>query len=244
MRSSAVARSARPRGVLRSSVGRDQADATGAGDREGRAGALRWAPAARARVPRSRPARLVEATPDLTLAELQTEPQQRCGLQAGLSTSTRRSGGSACGIKKSLRAVEQDRPDVAGKRRLWRAGSTSSIRRGSSFSTRQTPPPTWPALWPQPFGSASGCGRAAWPLAHHDLHRWAQAKRHRRTAGAGRADDGVAFRAYVEQFLAPALEPGDVVVLDNLAAHGVDGVRQAIAAAGASLLYLPPTAPI
>ncbi len=54
---------------------------------------------------------------------------------------------------------------------------------------------------------------------------------------------GTAFRAYVEQFLAPALEPGDVVVLDNLAAHKVDGVRRAIAAAGASLLYLPPYSP-
>ena len=42
---------------------------------------------------------------------------------------------------------------------------------------------------------------------------------------------GLAFRAYVEQCLAPALAPGDVVVLDNLAAHKIDGVRQAIAAA-------------
>jgi transposase len=54
---------------------------------------------------------------------------------------------------------------------------------------------------------------------------------------------GIAFRAYVEQFLAPALEPDDVVVLDNLAAHKVDGVRQAIAAASASILYLPPYSP-
>ena len=54
---------------------------------------------------------------------------------------------------------------------------------------------------------------------------------------------GVAFRAYVEQFLAPDLAPGDVVVLDNLAAHKVDGVRQAIAAARASLLFLPPYSP-
>jgi transposase len=54
---------------------------------------------------------------------------------------------------------------------------------------------------------------------------------------------GPAFRAYVEQFLAPALEPGDVVVLDNLAAHKVAGVRQAIAAAGAAILYLPPYSP-
>ena len=54
---------------------------------------------------------------------------------------------------------------------------------------------------------------------------------------------GLAFRAYVEQCLAPALAPGDVVVLDNLAAHKIDGVRQAIAAAGASILYLPPYSP-
>jgi transposase len=54
---------------------------------------------------------------------------------------------------------------------------------------------------------------------------------------------GTIFRAWVEQLLAPALEPGDVVVLDNLAAHKVDGVRQAIAAAGASILYLPPYSP-
>ena len=54
---------------------------------------------------------------------------------------------------------------------------------------------------------------------------------------------GDAFRAYIEQFLAPALEPGDVVVLDNLAAHKVGGVREAIAAAGAHILYLPPYSP-
>ena len=54
---------------------------------------------------------------------------------------------------------------------------------------------------------------------------------------------GEAFRAYVEQFLAPTLSPGDVVVLDNLAAHKVAGVREAIAAAGASILYLPPYSP-
>jgi transposase len=54
---------------------------------------------------------------------------------------------------------------------------------------------------------------------------------------------GRAFRAYIEQFLAPALTPGDVVVLDNLAAHKIDGVRQAVAAAGAAILYLPPYSP-
>jgi transposase len=54
---------------------------------------------------------------------------------------------------------------------------------------------------------------------------------------------GTAFRAYVEQLLAPALRTGDVVMLGNLAPHKVDGVRQAIAAAGDSILYLPPYSP-
>jgi transposase len=54
---------------------------------------------------------------------------------------------------------------------------------------------------------------------------------------------GEAFRAYVEQALAPVLGPGDVVAMDNLAAHKVAGVREAIQAAGASILYLPPYSP-
>jgi hypothetical protein len=50
---------------------------------------------------------------------------------------------------------------------------------------------------------------------------------------------GEIFKAYVEQMLAPALSPGDVVVRDNLAAHKVAGGEEAIRAVGASLLYLP-----
>jgi transposase len=55
--------------------------------------------------------------------------------------------------------------------------------------------------------------------------------------------DGEAFRAYVEQALAPDLRAGDVVIMDNLPAHKVHGVREAIEAAGARLLYLPPYSP-
>lgn len=54
---------------------------------------------------------------------------------------------------------------------------------------------------------------------------------------------GNAFLAYVEQVLAPTLKPGDIVVLDNLSAHKVPGIREAIEAAGAKLLYLPPYSP-
>jgi transposase len=55
--------------------------------------------------------------------------------------------------------------------------------------------------------------------------------------------NGDAFLAYATQFLAPTLKPGDVVVMDNLSAHKVSGVREAIEAVGASLLYLPPYSP-
>ena len=54
---------------------------------------------------------------------------------------------------------------------------------------------------------------------------------------------GAWFRAYVEQMLAPALQPGAAVVMDNLATHKVAGVQDAIRAAGASVLYLPPYSP-
>jgi transposase len=57
------------------------------------------------------------------------------------------------------------------------------------------------------------------------------------------AINGDAFRAYVEQFLAPTLTVGDIVIADNLASHKVAGVRQAIEQRGASLRFLPPYSP-
>jgi transposase len=57
------------------------------------------------------------------------------------------------------------------------------------------------------------------------------------------ATDREIFLAYLEQVLCPKLYPGDVVVMDNLSSHKVQGVRETIEAAGAQLLYLPPYSP-
>lgn len=57
------------------------------------------------------------------------------------------------------------------------------------------------------------------------------------------AMNGDLFLAYVQQQLVPALKPGDIVVMDNLASHKRAGVREAIEAAGAQLVYLPPYSP-
>ena len=55
--------------------------------------------------------------------------------------------------------------------------------------------------------------------------------------------DGEMFLAYVREFLCPTLQPGDIVILDNLSSHKVSGVEEAIRATGATLLYLPPYSP-
>jgi transposase len=55
--------------------------------------------------------------------------------------------------------------------------------------------------------------------------------------------NGEIFLAYVRESLVPTLAPGDIVVMDNLSAHKVAGVREAIAAAGARLMLLPPYSP-
>lgn len=55
--------------------------------------------------------------------------------------------------------------------------------------------------------------------------------------------DSECFKAYVNQVLVPTLEPGDLVVMDNLSSHKSEAIRSAIQAAGAELYYLPPYSP-
>jgi transposase len=55
--------------------------------------------------------------------------------------------------------------------------------------------------------------------------------------------NAASFLAYVEQVLVPTLRPGDVVIMDNLASHKTEAVREAIETAGAELRFLPPYSP-
>lgn len=57
------------------------------------------------------------------------------------------------------------------------------------------------------------------------------------------AINGITFLAYVRHVLAPTLREGDIVVMDNLSSHKIKGVREAIEAVGASVVYLPPYSP-
>ena len=55
--------------------------------------------------------------------------------------------------------------------------------------------------------------------------------------------DGDVFRAFVTRVLCPTLQRGDIGVMDNLGAHRVAGIRDAIEGCGAPLVYLPPYSP-
>jgi transposase len=88
--------------------------------------------------------------------------------------------------------------------------------------------------------------RCAVPFGHWHTATLVVALRHDRLCAPCVLDgpmNGSAFLAYIEQFLAPQLTPGDLVICDNLASHKVSGVAQAIEARGARLLYLPAYSP-
>jgi transposase len=187
---------------------------------------------------------LVAARPDLTLAELQTALQQHCGVRAGLSTIHTMLHRIGLRLKKTLKAAEQDRPDGAGERRRWRRWQPFMEPARFVFLDETATVTNMTRR----YGRSPSDQRlvAAVPHGHWRTTTFVAGLRQTGIVAPLVRDGrmtGAAFRAYVEQSLAPALPPGDVVVLDNLATHKVDGVRQAIAAAGASILDLPAYSP-
>jgi transposase len=143
-----------------------------------------------------------------------------------------------------LCAAEQDRPDVAERRDLWRAERLGiPVRRlvfidETSASTRMAR-----------LRGRSERGKrliAKVPHGHWKTTTFVAALRSDGLTAPVVVDgamNGEIFLSYVRTQLIPALQPGDVVVMDNLAAHKVAGVREAIESAGATVVYLPPYSP-
>jgi transposase len=146
--------------------------------------------------------------------------------------------------KKSLHAAEQQRPDVAAAREAWRDRQPTLAPDRLVFIDE-----TWATTnMTRRHGRAPRGQRLVAPVPHG---HWKTSTFVAALRSSGLtaplvvdgAINGDIFRAYVEQVLAPTLVPGDVVILDNLASHKVAGVRAAIEACGASLIYLPPYSP-
>ena len=146
--------------------------------------------------------------------------------------------------KKTSHASEQRRPDVLARRRAWFDGQTE-LDPAQLIFIDETGVNTKMARLRGWAPKGERC-RAAIPHGHWKTTTFTAGLRLDGIAAPMLLDGpmhGVAFRAYVEQVLVPDLSPGDIVVMDNLPAHKVAGIRQAIEAVGAHLLYLPPYSP-
>lgn len=146
--------------------------------------------------------------------------------------------------KKSAHALEQDRPDILKRRRAW-FDTQLDLDPAKLVFIDETGLSTKMAR----LRGRSPCGercRAGVPHGHRKTTTFTGALRLTGMTAPFVYDgamNGNVFRAYVEQVLVPTLAAGDVVIMDNLPAHKAAGVRDAIEAAGASLLYLPPYSP-
>ena len=143
-----------------------------------------------------------------------------------------------------MRAAEQDRPDVAAARKIW-ADDQAKLDPDRLIFIDETGTSTNMARL---RGRAPRGERLVGkiPHGHWKTTTFVAALRASALTAPCVIDgpmNGEVFLAYVEQVLAPSLKPGDIVVLDNLSAHKVPGVRETIQAAGAALLYLPPYSP-
>jgi transposase len=144
-----------------------------------------------------------------------------------------------------LRAREQDRPDVAEQRAVWRAEVMPGLDPERLVFVDETGAKTDMA---RSHGYAPAGQRLVDAVPYGRWHTTTFVAALRADGlGAPMAVDGAVngelFLAYVRQVLVPELRPGDVVVMDNLGSHQVAGVREAIAGAGCRLLYLPPDSP-
>src|SRR6266550_321600 len=158
-----------------------------------------------------------------------------CGASSSATTSA---------SKKSLRAAEQDRPDVARARRCWK-------RRQAMLNSTRLVFIDETAANTKMVRLSGRCPRGERLVGCVPQGHWktltfvAGLRRNGMTAPCviDGSMNGKTFLAYVEQSLVPALKRNDIVVMDNLPAHKVPGVREAIEARGATLRYLPQYSP-
>jgi len=146
--------------------------------------------------------------------------------------------------KKTAHAAEQERHDVWQRRLSW-FEAQPELEPARLVFIDETGASTKMARRYGRTAKGARC-RASVPHGHWKTTTFVGALRHDRMTAPMVLDgpmNGAAFQAYVEQVLAPTLQPGDIVVLDNLPAHKPPAVRRAIEAKGAELRFLPPYSP-
>ncbi|WP_245430216.1 MULTISPECIES: IS630 family transposase [Mesorhizobium] len=187
---------------------------------------------------------MIEERKDITLNEMVERLLAERSMRIGRSTLSDWLRGHGWTFKKSAHALEQDRPDILKRRRAWFDGQLDLDPARLVFID-ETGLSTKMARLRGRALRGERC-RAGVPHGHWKTTTFTGALRLTGMTAPFVYDgamNGVVFLAYVEQVLAPTLTPGDVVVMDNLPAHKSGGVREAIEAAGAKLMFLPPYSP-
>jgi transposase len=146
--------------------------------------------------------------------------------------------------KKTVEASERAREDIAAARQLWAELQAKLDVHRLIFLDE-----TWMKTNMARLVGWAPCGErliGRVPHGHWQTTTFLAGLRHDRIVAPLVVDgaiDGAMFRAWVEQALAPTLAPGDIVVADNLSSHKVAGVREAIEARGATIMFLPAYSP-
>ncbi len=188
---------------------------------------------------------LIEERKDITLNEMVERLESEQSVRISRSALSAWLGRHRWTFKKkSAHALEQDRPDILKRRRDW-FDSQLDLDPARLVFIDETGLSTKMARLRGRAPRGERC-RAGVPHGHWKTTTFTGALRLTGMTAPFVYDgamNGNVFLAYVEQVLVPTLEPGNVVIMDNLPAHKAAGVRNAIEAAGASLLYLPPYSP-
>ena len=187
---------------------------------------------------------LVAGKVDITLVEIAEHLEEAHGERFAVSTIWRFLDRHAQTFKKTAHASEQERADVAAQRQAWRAAQSALDPRRLVFIDETGASTKMTRLRGRSL-RGTRC-LASIPHGQWKTTTFAGGLRLSGMTAPMLLDgpmDGPAFLAWVEQMLAPTLEPGDMVVMDNLPAHKPDAIRAAIEASGATLQYLPPYSP-
>ena len=187
---------------------------------------------------------LVAQQPDRTLAELRDRlaKEQVTVSQSAISRFLHHI--NLTFKKKSVHAAEQDRPDVAAARRALRKQQQTLDPKKLVFIDETAATTKMTRL----YGRAAQGQRVVdkVPHGHWKTTTFICGLRYNRVTAPFVLDgpmDGPHFLAYVEQILAPTLKKGQIVFLDNVSTHKVDGVKEAIEARGARAVFLPAYSP-
>ena len=192
-------------------------------------------------------AKWVDAEPDITMPELSARLVAVTGVQAHPASLSRALLKAGYSFKKTLLASECGRDDVAQARRAWRVYRQPSLRKQphrlvfideTATTTKMT----------RLRGRAPRDQRlkARAPFGHWKTQTFIAALRCDGLTAPWVIDcpmNRTAFETYVETQLAPTLNPGDVVILDNLSSHKSEQAKAVLKARGAWFLVTPPYSP-